>query len=94
MDLMLSTSMVSETKASMKNCMVHSRFYFTSINNNSKLALYHINFQEYREYVAADTKVNNVSTWKVVCFACLSTSEFYLVVTYGLEIIKYSDQCG
>ena len=74
----------------MKNCMVPSRFHFMSINNNSKLAFYHIKLQEYRESVAA-TKANNVSTWKAVCFSCLSASEFRLAATCGLEVIKYPD---
>ena len=77
----------------MKNCMVPSRFHFMSINNNSKLAFYHIKSQEYRESVAA-TKANNVSTWKVVYFACLSTGEFHLVATCDLEVIKYPDHVG
>ena len=71
-----------------------SRFYFTSINNNLKLALYHINLQEYREYVAVATKTNNMFTCKVVCFACFSNSEFHLVTTCGLEVIKYLDHVG
>jgi len=68
-----------------------SKILFTSINNNSKLALCHINLQEYRESVAAATKANNVSTWKAVCFSCLSASEFRLAATCGLEVIKYPD---
>merc|ERR1712160_230754 len=37
------------------------------------------------------TKANNVSTWKAVCFSCLSASEFRLAATCGLEVIKYPD---
>ena len=68
-----------------------AKILFTSINNNSKLALCHINLEEYREAVAAATKANNVSTWKQVCFACLRADEFRLAATCGLEVIKYPD---
>lgn len=64
---------------------------FTSINNNSKLALCHIHLEEYREAVTAAGKANNVSTWKSVCFACLRASEFRLASQCGLEVIKYPD---
>jgi len=64
---------------------------FTSINNNSKLALCHIHLEEYREAVNAATSANNVSTWKAVCFACLRATEFRLAATCGLEVIKYPD---
>lgn len=64
---------------------------FTSINNNSKLALCHIHLEEYREAVNAAGKANNVSTWKSVCFACLRASEFRLASQCGLEVIKYPD---
>jgi len=64
---------------------------FTSINNNSKLALCHIHLEEYREAVAAAGKANNVSTWKSVCFSCLRASEFRLASQCGLEVIKYPD---
>merc|ERR1712160_119633 len=37
------------------------------------------------------TKANNVSTWKAVCFSCLSASEFRLAATCGLEEIKNPD---
>jgi len=68
-----------------------AKILFTSINNNSKLALCHINLEEYREAVAAATKANNVSTWKAVCFACLRADEYRLAATCGLEVIKYPD---
>merc|ERR1719199_760532 len=68
-----------------------AKILFSSINNNSKLALCHINLEEYREAVAAATKANNVSTWKQVCFACLRAEEFRLAATCGLEVIKYPD---
>merc|ERR1719199_827568 len=72
--------------------MYHAaKILFSSINNNSKLALCHINLEEYREAVAAATKANNVSTWKQVCFACLRAEEFRLAATCGLEVIKYPD---
>eukprot|EP00559_Dactyliosolen_fragilissimus_P005094 CAMPEP_0184856570 /NCGR_PEP_ID=MMETSP0580-20130426/1757_1 /TAXON_ID=1118495 /ORGANISM="Dactyliosolen fragilissimus" /LENGTH=1720 /DNA_ID=CAMNT_0027351673 /DNA_START=136 /DNA_END=5301 /DNA_ORIENTATION=- len=64
---------------------------FTSINNNSKLALCHIHLEEYRDAVAAAGKANNVSTWKQVCFACVRADEFRLASTCGLEVIKYPD---
>merc|ERR1719491_907732 len=64
---------------------------YTSINNNSKLALCHIYLDEYREAVAAATKANNVSSWKHVCFACLRASEFRLAGICGLEVIKFPD---
>lgn len=64
---------------------------FTSINNNSKLALCHIHLEEYREAVNAAGKANNVSTWKSVCFACLRANEFRLASQCGLEVIKYPD---
>jgi clathrin heavy chain len=64
---------------------------FTSINNNSKLALCHIHLEEYREAVTAAGKANNVSTWKSVCFACLRATEFRLASQCGLEVIKYPD---
>ena len=47
-----------------------AKILFSSINNNSKLALCHIHLEEYREAVAAATKANNVSTWKA-CVLCL-----------------------
>jgi len=68
-----------------------AKILFTNINNNSKLALCHINLTEYREAVAAATKANNVSTWKQVCFACLCASEFRLAAICGLEVIKFPD---
>jgi len=68
-----------------------AKICFASINNNSKLALCHINLKEYREAVAASTKANNVSTWKAVCFACLRANEYRLAGTCGLEVIKYPD---
>jgi clathrin heavy chain len=68
-----------------------AKICFTSINNNSKLALCHINLKEYREAVSAATKANNVSTWKAVCFACLRANEYRLAGTCGLEVIKYPD---
>jgi len=68
-----------------------AKIIFTSINNNSKLALCHINLEEYRDAVKAATDANNVSTWKAVCFACLRASEFRLASTCGLEVIKYPD---
>jgi len=68
-----------------------AKILFISINNNSKLALCHINLEEYREAVAAATKANNVSTWKAVCFACLRADEFRLAATCGLQVIKYPD---
>lgn len=68
-----------------------AKILFTSINNNSKLALCHIHLEEYREAVAAATKANNVSTWKAVCFACLRADEFRLAATCGLQVIKYPD---
>jgi len=68
-----------------------AKILFTSINNNSKLALCHINLDEYREAVAAAQKANNVSTWKQVCFACLRAEEFRLAAICGLEVIKYPD---
>jgi len=68
-----------------------AKVIFTSINNNSKLALCHIHLEEYREAVAAAGKANNVSTWKAVCFACLKADEFRLASTCGLEVIKYPD---
>merc|ERR1719253_2342253 len=68
-----------------------AKILFTSINNNSKLALCHINLDEYREAVAAAQKANNVSTWKQVCFACLRASEFRLAAICGLEVIKFPD---
>uniref|UniRef100_A0A7S3Q7D3 Clathrin heavy chain n=1 Tax=Chaetoceros debilis TaxID=122233 RepID=A0A7S3Q7D3_9STRA len=64
---------------------------FTSINNNSKLALCHIHLEEYRDAVSAAGKANNVSTWKAVCFSCLRANEFRLASTCGLEVIKYPD---
>ena len=66
-----------------------SKILVMIINNNLKLVLCHTNLQEYRESLATATK--NVSTWKAVCFACLTASEFCLVATCGLEVIKYSD---
>merc|ERR1719343_1678291 len=68
-----------------------AKILFISINNNSKLALCHINLDEFREAVAAAQKANNVSTWKQVCFACLKADEFRLAATCGLEVIKYPD---
>ena len=68
-----------------------AKILFISINNNSKLALCHINLEEYREAVDAAKKANNVSTWKQVCFACLRAEEFRLAATCGLEVIKYPD---
>lgn len=68
-----------------------AKILFININNNSKLALCHINLDEYREAVAAAQKANNVSTWKQVCFACLRASEFRLAGISGLEVIKYPD---
>jgi len=68
-----------------------AKILFKNINNNSKLALCHINLEEYREAVAAATHANNVSTWKQVCFACLRAEEFRLASTCGLEVIKYPD---
>lgn len=68
-----------------------AKIIFTSINNNSKLALCHINLEEYRDAVKAATDANNVSTWKAVCFACLRANEFRLASTCGLEVIKYPD---
>jgi len=64
---------------------------FTSINNNSKLALCHIHLDEYREAVSAAQQANTVSTWKAVCFACLRADEFRLASTCGLEVIKFPD---
>merc|ERR1719253_786169 len=68
-----------------------AKVLFTSINNNSKLALCHIHLEEFREAVSAAQKANNVSTWKHVCFACLRAEEFRLASTCGLEVIKYPD---
>jgi clathrin heavy chain len=68
-----------------------AKIIFTSINNNSKLALCHIHLEEYRDAVAAAGKANNVSTWKAVCFACLRAGEFRLASQCGLEVIKYPD---
>merc|ERR1719343_1783463 len=68
-----------------------AKILFISINNNSKLALCHINLDEFREAVAAAQKANNVSTWKQVCFACLRAEEFRLAAICGLEVIKYPD---
>merc|ERR1711966_414188 len=68
-----------------------AKVLFTSINNNSKLALCHIHLEEFREAVSAAQKANNVSTWKHVCFACLRSEEFRLASTCGLEVIKYPD---
>lgn len=68
-----------------------AKILFTNINNNSKLALCHINLEEYRDAVAAATKANNVSTWKQVCFSCLAASEFRLAAICGLEVIKFPD---
>lgn len=68
-----------------------AKLLYTSINNNSKLALCHIHLEEYREAVDAAKKANNVSTWKSVCFACLRADEFRLASTCGLEVIKYPD---
>lgn len=68
-----------------------AKILFISINNNSKVALCHINLEEYREAVEAAKKANNVSTWKAVCFACLRANEFRLAATCGLEVIKYPD---
>jgi len=68
-----------------------SKILFRSINNNSKLALCHINLEEYREAVSAASLANNVSTWKQVCFACLKAEEYRLAATCGLEVIKYPD---
>jgi len=68
-----------------------AKLLYTSINNNSKLALCHIHLEEYREAVDAAKKANNVSTWKAVCFACLKANEYRLASTCGLEVIKYPD---
>merc|ERR1712151_1371891 len=68
-----------------------AKILFQNINNNSKLALCHINLEEFREAVAAAQKANNVSTWKQVCFACLRAEEFRLAAICGLEVIKYPD---
>lgn len=68
-----------------------AKILYTSINNNSKLALCHIHLEEYREAVDAAKKANNVSTWKAVCFACLKANEYRLASTCGLEVIKYPD---
>merc|ERR1719253_1833611 len=68
-----------------------AKVLFTSINNNSKLALCHIHLEEFREAVSAAQKANNVSTWKHICFACLRAEEFRLASTCGLEVIKYPD---
>ena len=68
-----------------------AKILYTNINNNSKLALCHIQLEEFRDSVAAATKANNVSTWKQVCFACLRAQEFRLASTCGLEVIKYPD---
>jgi clathrin heavy chain len=68
-----------------------AKILYSSINNNSKLALCHIHLEEYREAVEAAKKANNVSTWKAVCFACLRAQEFRLAATCGLEVIKYPD---
>jgi clathrin heavy chain len=70
---------------------VAAKIIYTSINNNSKLALCHIHLEEYREAVSAAGKANNVSTWKAVCFACLRAEEFRLASTCGLEVIKFPD---
>mmetsp|Transcript_18983 Transcript_18983/g.34166 ORF Transcript_18983/g.34166 Transcript_18983/m.34166 type:complete len:1741 (-) Transcript_18983:249-5471(-) len=70
---------------------VAAKILFKSINNNSKVALCHINLEEYREAVSAATQANNVSTWKQVCFACLKAEEFRLAATCGLEVIKFPD---
>jgi clathrin heavy chain len=70
---------------------VAAKIIYTSINNNSKLALCHIHLEEYREAVNAAGKANNVSTWKAVCFACLRAEEFRLASTCGLEVIKFPD---
>lgn len=70
---------------------VAAKIIFTSINNNSKLALCHIHLEEYRDAVTAAGKANNVSTWKAVCFACLRAEEFRLASTCGLEVIKFPD---
>jgi len=68
-----------------------AKILFQNINNNSKLALCHINLGEFREAVAAAQKANNVSTWKQVCFACLRSEESRLAAICGLEVIKYPD---
>ena len=68
-----------------------AKIIFTSINNNSKLALCHIHLEEYRDAVTAAGKANNVSTWKSVCFACLRANEFRLASQCGLEVIKFPD---
>ena len=66
-----------------------SKILFTSINNNSKLALCHIKLQEYTKSVIEATKANNVFTWKFIWFDYLSASEFCLIASCGLEVIKY-----
>merc|ERR1712176_796166 len=66
-----------------------AKILFSNINNNSKLALCHINLEEFREAVAAAQRANNVSTWKQVCFSCLRADEYRLAAICGLEVIKY-----
>jgi len=68
-----------------------AKILYSNINNNSKLALCHINLEEFREAVSAAQKANNVSTWKQVCFSCLRSDEFRLAAICGLEVIKYPD---
>ena len=59
-----------------------SKIMFTSINNNSKLALCYINLEKYRESASAVNKSK---------FAWVSATKFRLVATYVLELIKYTD---
>lgn len=64
---------------------------FSSINNNSKLALCYVKLGQFREAVDSASKANALLTWKEVSKACVEAEEFRLASICGMHIIVHPD---
>jgi clathrin heavy chain len=71
---------------------VAAKMMFRAVEAWSKLAHTHVKLGEYREAVHVAKKAKSITTWRIVCFACVDAHEFKLASTCALRLLVEADE--
>eukprot|EP00217_Crustomastix_stigmatica_P007377 CAMPEP_0183790040 /NCGR_PEP_ID=MMETSP0803_2-20130417/775_1 /TAXON_ID=195967 /ORGANISM="Crustomastix stigmata, Strain CCMP3273" /LENGTH=1665 /DNA_ID=CAMNT_0026034229 /DNA_START=270 /DNA_END=5267 /DNA_ORIENTATION=+ len=69
-----------------------AKLLFTSTSSWGRLASTLVRLHQFQQAVDAARKMNNTTTWKEVCFACVEEGEFKLAQLCGHNIIIHADE--
>jgi clathrin heavy chain len=68
-----------------------AKILFSRIANYAKLSATLVKLELYQEARDAAQRANNVTTWKLVCYACVDAGKFRLAQACGVNIIIFMD---